>query len=426
MAEQRIYVVALAGWMLGGCSGPAELDAGAIADADTGPDSGTADASAPPLDAGSDAGPPEPPCEPGATRVGGCGFCGTQGQLCTDAREWMATSECLGQGECGVGTVEERSGDQCSRDQRICLDGCVWGAWEETVAPGECEPGDTRTSAETCPPGEVRDDVCTDACAWMEGTTCRGGCAGSARTSPEWEREVCVSGGEFLRGDPTGATVYTPSVPIDISPFYIDVYPVTYRRYDQCVRAGACATPSGLHARPDSAYLDYPVQGISREMAGAFCTWDGRRFPTSMEWEKAARGPSPRAQTWPWGDTVDCSIVSGNRPPCSVVADTSLGNDPYDAFPSTADSFYGVRMMGFGVPEWVQDNYCGPFLGWYAEPESMVDNPVCTSSSPGYEAGIYMSRGGTRGGMREVFYVGRASSGTSPDVRQGIRCARNP
>lgn len=415
LKHERLAVLVIATLTaLGGCSGPAE-----VSDAGTDP----TDAQPPVEDA--DTTPPDtglpPECDPGERRTAECGFCGTESQSCEGPGRWLATSECLGQGECAVGDVETRVGELCTTEQRICLDGCAWSDWEETRGPGSCEPGETRRAmSDTCDPGERLLEECSETCEWIEGIgTCVDACGGApARTSPAWAREVCVPDGDFIRGE--AGTRWEPETAIYISSFYIDVYPVTYRRYQQCVDAGACPAPSGTYSRADDpAYLDYPVQGVSALDGEAFCAWDGgRRLPTAAEWEKAARGPAPRTNDYPWGEELDCSIVNTGGEPCRATdaggpGTTLFASDPYDAFPPTSASYYGVHLMGFGVAEILRDRNCrAP-----AEPD-----PVCTDTPYGR-----MTAGGFRREPSPVYdQMGLATRYAEAPFYYGVRCVRGP
>ncbi len=397
-----------------GCSGPAEPD-----------DAGTdvpRDAEPPVLD--SDVPPPDsglaPECETGERRTADCGFCGMESQSCEDPGVWMATSECLGQGECEVGEVETRDGALCQQEQRICLDGCAWSDWEETRPAATCEPGETRRAmSDTCGPSERLLEECSDACEWVEGVgTCVDACGGApARTSPAWAREVCIPDGDFIRGEE--GTPFSPEASIYISAFYVDVYPVTYRRFQQCVDAGVCDAPDGRYSRTDPAYLDYPVQGVTPAEAVQFCDWDGgRRILTAAEWQKAARGPTPRGNDYPWGDEFDCSIVNVGRPPCSATdVDDLYAADEYDAFSSLSASYYGVHMMGFGVSEWLRDSNCS---GWESRPESRVPDPVCRGMFG------HLAAGGTRDWPAPVYQTQGVPTTAAMDSHRGVRCARTP
>jgi len=411
-----------------GDAAPDTLEAGADAARNDAapPDAGHLDAGA--FDAGTDAGV-TPECDPGAARVADCGMCGTQAEQCVDPGVWSPTSACLGQGQCNVGDVETRAAPRCASEQRICLGGCVWGAWEVTAPPGECEAGDTRQVLAGCPIGEAHNETCSSTCGWVS-APCVNACAGTPRTTPEWAREVCVPAGDFIRGTGTTLSYSGPAATVTLSAYYIDVYPVTNRRYRQCVTAGVCPLPVGVYARNGDAFLDFPAQGVSRANAIAFCAWDGsRRFPTGAQWEKAARGPSPRAVAWPWGDTIDCSIINGNWRPArmpGVICDSTLpydvGLDPYDAFGPGTASYYGVQMMGFGVSEWVEDAYA---FDWYTDPASLLPDPVCRrfdSDRPGW----FEIRGGTRTFLLQTFQRMSSPGAPTGDYINGFRCVRTP
>jgi formylglycine-generating enzyme required for sulfatase activity len=61
--------------------------------------------------------------------------------------------------------------------------------------------------------------------------------------------------------------------------------------------------------------LEYPVVGITREAAEAFCAWKSRqtgsviRLPMTEEWEKAARGVDGRKYVWGNGFSVDANLA---------------------------------------------------------------------------------------------------------------------
>jgi len=397
---------------LGGCSGPAE-----VSDAGTDP----TDAQPPVEDA--DTTPPDtglpPECDPGERRTAECGFCGTESQSCEDPGRWLATSECLGQGECAVGDVETRVGELCTTEQRICLDGCAWSDWEETRGPGSCEPGSERVSGEACSEGAERTESCDDTCEWQAVTGCADPCGGSSplRTSPEWEREVCVPAGNFMRGSPTAFRAIEP-LEVFVSAFYIDAYPVTYRRYEQCVAAGACAPPSAETRNPDHSLLDRPAQGIDFARATAFCAWDGRRLPTEAEWMKAARGPSPRRNEFLWGDTWECDRVPYTRS-CgwtrpAEYSGTDMVEFDYDALPGS-ESYFGTFLQGTATREWTADLVnCDE--AWY---RANLRDPLCGSSD------THLPQRAARGGITSrMTPLAQRDGPRDHYTALGVRCVR--
>jgi hypothetical protein len=56
------------------------------------------------------------------------------------------------------------------------------------------------------------------------------------------------------------------------------------------------------------AYADHPAICVSWWSAYAFARYEGKRLPTSLEWEAAARGSDGRL--FPWGDEIDVSVVN--------------------------------------------------------------------------------------------------------------------
>ena len=196
-----------------------------------------------------------------------------------------------------------------------------------------------------------------------------------------------VAEGEFWMGcdpDHTADSVCyageQPLHPVYLDAFLIDKYEVTNVEYAECVLQGFCNPPltntsvTRTYYFGNATYANYPVMYISWDDAVDYCAWDCKRLPTEAEWEKAARGVTPRA--YPWGDEPgSCTLANGNK---CMEDTTQVGAYPLGASP------YGLMDMAGNLSEWVYDWYS---LNYYDT--SPYDNPT------GPETGVYkVYRGG--------------------------------
>lgn len=299
-------------------------------------------------DAAQDADVSEPPpeCTPGERRSVPCERCGLSQETCGSDGGWARTSECLAQRTCEDGTVEREPLPLCGERTRLCTAECDWTAWETTTPSRVCNPGSNRNAEPpfACELGTVAIQRCDDGCEWSR-PVCVPPCS-LTRHEPWDAVEVCIPEGPFVRGHRTLSYV-TPQVDTFMSTFLIDQYPVTNRRYLECVDAGVCTEPLDFRVLRDPEQLRRPVLLATRDQATAFCNWDGGRLPISQaEWEKAAKGPAPRDPSYPWGEEpAGCAPPVFSDCPGFVLRQTADGL-PYDvdAFPEW-NSFYGVSML---------------------------------------------------------------------------------
>jgi hypothetical protein len=167
-------------------------------------------------------------------------------------------------------------------------------------------------------------------------------------------------------------------------PVKIDQFPVTVGRYkrflDAVAREGSAqwdhpAMPEEYTHEPwrerlrvpsyfdDPAYENHPAIAVNWWSAYAFARFEGKRLPTSLEWEAAARGFDGRL--FPWGDGVDLDVVNcadswSDHPLITYEAwreELDRGRlaeampGPVDAHPGNVSPF-GAREMTGNVWEW--------------------------------------------------------------------------
>lgn len=107
---------------------------------------------------------------------------------------------------------------------------------------------------------------------------------------------VYVPEGLFLAGPNKTST--------QLNAYFIDITEVTNADFADFCRAKGrsteCPAPAGGP--------DLPVVNITAVQARAFAQWKGKRLPTQLEWEHAARGSD--GWRYPWGDAEDPTLAN--------------------------------------------------------------------------------------------------------------------
>jgi eukaryotic-like serine/threonine-protein kinase len=139
---------------------------------------------------------------------------------------------------------------------------------------------------------------------------------------------VLVSAGPFLAGQEKRSET--------LPAFYVDRMEVSNALYARFCHETQHTLPPDFPAdRPE-----VPVVNVTVFDAQQFATWAGKRLPTALEWEKAARGTDGR--TYPWGDAVDPSranVAESQPAHKGVLSVNSLdaGASPYRALNMTGN-----------------------------------------------------------------------------------------
>lgn len=265
------------------------------------------------------------------------------------------------------------------------------------------------------------------------------------RTIPAPPGMVHVPGGTTRIGADDGSPDERPAFVARVNPFFMDAHPVTVAAFRAFVEATGHVTdaerhgdggvldlrtgewrlvpratwrrPMGLDKPPASE--DHPVTQVSWRDASAYARWAGKRLPTEIEWEHAARGGRDSRTRYPWGDApapggrYRANTWQGAFPGGNTMADGFAFTSPVGSFGPTV---LGLSDMAGNVWEWTSD--------WY-RPYAERDRPF--QPRPASEK---VQRGGSFLCGTEFCHGYRVSarSHATPDTalfHVGFRCARD-
>jgi hypothetical protein len=217
--------------------------------------------------------------------------------------------------------------------------------------------------------------------------------------------EAYIPGGSYVAGCSLGQSDCfdneRPRHRVTLSPFWIDRTEVTNADYRRCVDAGRCAPPvwpNGLRYQPD----DHPVVGVSFHQAEAYCRAQGKRLPTELEWEFAARAGTEAPVD---GDPAEIAWFAEN---------SGGGTHPVAARRANAWGLYDT--LG-NVREWCANVYC-----------LHHDDANCLTAGPNADVLVPRTvRGGGWFTARKYLRLSYRSGGSKPtagDKDLGFRCVR--
>lgn len=193
---------------------------------------------------------------------------------------------------------------------------------------------------------------------------------------PSTEGMVFLEGGNFLMGS-NDVREEAPEEEVHVDPFWMDIYPVTVRQYQEFMEATGAAEPR-FWRDPQCNGPNQPVVGVSWAEANAYAQWAGKMLPSEAEWEFAARGRENRK--YPWGnlppDTTRCNFADYLGMP-SIVTMHEDGRTPD-----------GIHDLAGNVMEWTRDPFV-PYSTLRHNPEAAQSNPRRT-----VRGGCWSSRAG--------------------------------
>ncbi len=198
---------------------------------------------------------------------------------------------------------------------------------------------------------------------------------------------VLVPGGIIMMGTNSnpGPKEGLASWSASVADFHLEKYEVTNEKYERCVSVNACSLPANRASFEGQDKVQLPVVFVTMSQADDYCRWIGRRLPTELEWEWAAKGAEKR--DYPTGNLKpDPVAVNAGTYIRGVPAGTEPRRPVTELMPDQADTF---GLVG-NVQEWTLS-----FYYTYSEPEYRGAHWTPQSEIPAKANGMVVARGGS-------------------------------
>ncbi len=168
------------------------------------------------------------------------------------------------------------------------------------------------------------------------------------------EGMVAVAAGTYTIGRDGADPLEQPEHEVETLAFFIDRTEVTNAAYKKFIEATGHKAPTNWAGTnfPEGRD-DFPVTGVTWQDAADYAIWTGKRLPTEVEWEAAARGTDGRI--YPWGNEFRAGFANIGSKPDDINADQyPAGMKAAGLFPQGASPAGAVDMIG-NAWEWVAD-----------------------------------------------------------------------
>ena len=176
---------------------------------------------------------------------------------------------------------------------------------------------------------------------------------------------VLIPAGKFEMGSNDNDSIYKQLVHTwHVEAFYMDTHAVTNHEYQLFLIENISWQKGRIQDKfHDGDYLldwngnnypvgrgNHPVTWVSWYSVMAYAMWVGKRLPTELEWEYAARG-GLSGKKYPWGDQISAAKANYGR---NIGDTTAIGKYPANG--------YGLYDMSGNVSEWCLDLYDDDFF----------------------------------------------------------------